>query len=134
MGKVHCRRVRFSLEEMGRFATGPLCVFIPPLPQLLFIIYTFLVRWDPNREDDNFFNQSVSLYAAYYNVQIGIHRTFIPTPNKPSPLPFPSLNICTNAAHLCSHVIYIQRKRNNNPPPQIQVPVRSPWLLTTSIY
>ncbi|KIM34698.1 hypothetical protein M413DRAFT_33089 [Hebeloma cylindrosporum] len=81
------------------------------------------LRWDPNRKDGNFFNQSVSLYATYYSVQISIHRTFIPSPTKPSPLPFPSLTICTNAARSCSHVIYIQRKRNSNPPPHIQTPI-----------
>ena len=89
-------------------------------------IYTFSVRWDPNRKEDNLFNQSISLYAACYHVQISIHRTFIPSPNKPSPLLFPSLTICTNAARSCSHVIYIQRKRKNRPPPQIQVGLFSP--------
>ncbi|KAK7466198.1 Gypsy retrotransposon integrase-like protein 1 [Stygiomarasmius scandens] len=70
------------------------------------------LRWDPNREDDVFFNQSVNMYAQYYHLQILIHRPFIPSPRKPSPLAFPSLAICTNAARSCSHVIDIQRKRN----------------------
>ena len=51
----------------------------------------FSVQWDPTREDDNFFNQSASCYALYYHIQILIHRPFISTPNKPSPLSFPSL-------------------------------------------
>ena len=78
----------------------------------LMITHLFLVRWDPNREDDTFFNQSVHLYAMYYHNQIVIHRPFIPSPSKPSPLSFPSLAICTNAARLCSHVVDIHRKRN----------------------
>ncbi|KAJ3505766.1 hypothetical protein NLJ89_g7247 [Agrocybe chaxingu] len=79
------------------------------------------LRWDPNREDMKFFNQSVSLYAAYYHIQILIHRPFIPSPSRPSPLSFPSLAICTNAARSCSHVVDVQRKRNKMPPPQIQM-------------
>uniref|UniRef100_A0A0W0F039 Zn(2)-C6 fungal-type domain-containing protein n=1 Tax=Moniliophthora roreri TaxID=221103 RepID=A0A0W0F039_MONRR len=69
------------------------------------------LRWDPTREDDVFFNQSVMLYTQYYFVQILVHRPFIPTPNRPSPLSFPSLAICTNAARSCSHVVDVQRKR-----------------------
>ncbi|KIJ92174.1 hypothetical protein K443DRAFT_444762 [Laccaria amethystina LaAM-08-1] len=32
-------------------------------------------RWGPNREYDNFFNQSVLLRVAYYLVQILVHRS-----------------------------------------------------------
>ncbi|KDR68550.1 hypothetical protein GALMADRAFT_256803 [Galerina marginata CBS 339.88] len=81
------------------------------------------LRWDPNREDPQFFNQSVTLYAQYYHIQILIHRPFIPSPSKPSPLSFPSLAICTNAARSCSHVIDIQRRRGTEratiPPIQV---------------
>ncbi|PPQ66905.1 hypothetical protein CVT24_008520 [Panaeolus cyanescens] len=74
------------------------------------------LRWDPNREDPLFFNQSVMLYATYYHIQILVHRPFIPSPSKPSPLSFPSLAICTNAARSCSHVLDMQRKRFNSNP------------------
>ena len=76
----------------------------------------FSVRWDPTREDDDSFNQSASCYALYYHIQILIHRPFIPTPTKPSPLSFPSLAICTNAARSCSHIADIQRRRTRFPP------------------
>lgn len=79
------------------------------------------VRWDPNREDDKFFDQSVSLYCSYYHIQILIHRPFIPSPRKPSPLTFPSLAICTNAARSCSHIIDMQRRRKIIAAPQVQV-------------
>ncbi|KAK7024381.1 Gypsy retrotransposon integrase-like protein 1 [Paramarasmius palmivorus] len=69
------------------------------------------LRWDPNREDNIFFNQSVVLYTQYYQLQILIHRPFIPSPKRPSPLSFPSLAICTNAARSCSHIVDCQRKR-----------------------
>jgi hypothetical protein len=91
------------------------------------------VRWDPNRDDDTFFNQSVHLYAMYYHIQIIIHRPFIPSPTKPSPLSFPSLAICTNAARSCSHVVDIHRKRNpNNSLPLTQVSVNFPFGIPTT--
>src|ERR1700722_7831357 len=80
-----------------------------------------LVRWDPNRENEVFFSQSVALYASYYHLQILIHRPFIPLPRNPSPLSFPSLAICTNAARSCSHVVDIHRKRNLRTPSHVQV-------------
>jgi len=104
------------------------CAFHAPL--FLMTTYFSLVRWDPKREDVNFFNQSVSLYATYYYIQIVIHRPFIPSSRKPSPLAFPSLAICTNAARSCARILDIQVKRNNDSSPQMQVLLL--WLLTTS--
>ncbi|TCD62493.1 hypothetical protein EIP91_006814 [Steccherinum ochraceum] len=72
------------------------------------------LRWDPNREDLLFLNQSASLYAHYYQLQIAVHRPFIPSPRKPSPLTFPSLAICTNAARSCTHVLDVPFRRTNN--------------------
>ncbi|KIM80404.1 hypothetical protein PILCRDRAFT_789690 [Piloderma croceum F 1598] len=81
------------------------------------------LRWDPSREDIQFFNQSAYLHASYYHLQILIHRPFIPSPRKPSPLSFPSLAICTNAARSCSHVVDIQRRRTGVPLPHLQTAV-----------
>ncbi|KAL4249328.1 ABC-transporter-regulating transcription factor-like protein [Abortiporus biennis] len=69
------------------------------------------LRWDPNRENILFLNQSAYLYAHYYQLQIAVHRPFIPSPRKPSPLSFPSLAICTNAARSCTHVLDVPYKR-----------------------
>ncbi|KAF9647006.1 hypothetical protein BDM02DRAFT_3188339 [Thelephora ganbajun] len=69
------------------------------------------LRWDPHREDKEFFRQSAILYANYYHLQILVHRPFIPSPRKPSALSFPSLAICTNAARSCSHLIDYSRER-----------------------
>ncbi|KAJ7157935.1 fungal-specific transcription factor domain-containing protein [Mycena crocata] len=71
------------------------------------------LRWDPNREDGTFATQSACLYAAYYHVQIQIHRSFIPSPTNDAPLSstFPSLAICANAARSLSHVMEAQTKR-----------------------
>ncbi|KAI9070185.1 hypothetical protein FKP32DRAFT_1543831, partial [Trametes sanguinea] len=73
------------------------------------------LRWDPNRENVLFLNQSANLYAHYYQLQIAVHRPFIPSPRKPSPLSFPSLAICTNAARSCIHVLDVQYKRTGRP-------------------
>ncbi|KAI0930965.1 hypothetical protein AcV7_005003 [Taiwanofungus camphoratus] len=69
------------------------------------------LRWDPNQENILFLNQSATLYAFYYQIQITVHRPFIPSPRKPSPLSFPSLAICTNAARSCVHVLHFQFQR-----------------------
>ncbi|KAK7682544.1 hypothetical protein QCA50_014344 [Cerrena zonata] len=70
------------------------------------------LRWDPNREDLLFLNQSAFLYSQYYQLQIAVHRPFIPSPRKPSPLSFPSLAICTNAARSCTHVLDVPYQRS----------------------
>ena len=73
------------------------------------------MRWDPTRENLLFLTQSANLYANYYQLQIAVHRPFIPSPRKPSPLSFPSLAICTNAARSCIHVLDMQYKRAGMP-------------------
>ena len=79
------------------------------------------VRWDPNRQNMLFLNQSANLYAHYYQLQIAVHRPFIPSPRKPSSLTFPSLAICTNAARSCTHVMDVQCRRAGSPLPLNQV-------------
>ncbi|KAI0289724.1 hypothetical protein BC826DRAFT_591621 [Russula brevipes] len=72
------------------------------------------LKWDTtgqNFRDLRWFLQSASLYSHYYHLQILVHRPFIPSPRKPSPLSFPSLAICTNAARSCAHVVDLQRRR-----------------------
>jgi hypothetical protein len=97
------------------------CVFCLLHPLYSLMYHFSIVRWDPSREDIQFFNQSAYLHASYYHLQILIHRPFIPSPRKPSPLSFPSLAICTNAARSCSHVVDIQRRRTGMPLPHLQV-------------
>ncbi|KIM40777.1 hypothetical protein M413DRAFT_446160 [Hebeloma cylindrosporum] len=79
------------------------------------------LRWDPNREDEHFFNQSVFLFASYYHIQIIIHRPFIPSPTKPASLSFPSLTICANAARSCTHIVDVHRERNSKSLPFTQL-------------
>ncbi|KAJ6498264.1 fungal-specific transcription factor domain-containing protein [Mycena vulgaris] len=74
------------------------------------------LRWDPNRRDDNFFDQSAYLYCTYYRVQMTIHRPFIPMIRTGASTALPSLAICTNAARSCSHVADISKHRKNGTP------------------
>lgn len=75
------------------------------------------VRWDPHRANPIFFKQSALLHMNFYHLQLLIHRPFIATNRKPSPLSFPSLAICTNAARASVHVIDLFRKRKGLPFP-----------------
>ncbi|KAF8236580.1 hypothetical protein L208DRAFT_637341 [Tricholoma matsutake] len=83
------------------------------------------LRWDPQKQDPVFFEQSAMLYSAYYHIQILIHRPFIPSPMRPSPLPFPSLAICTNAARSCIHLMELESRKGFMPLPQIQMALTS---------
>ncbi|KAJ7631671.1 fungal-specific transcription factor domain-containing protein [Mycena polygramma] len=73
------------------------------------------LRWDPNRKGI-FLEQSASLYATYYQIQILIHRPFIAAPGETAPADsaFPSLAICANSARSCGHVMEVQSRRNGS--------------------
>lgn len=62
------------------------------------------LRWDSNRPDSIFHRQSIHLYSVYYQLQIYIHKPFIPTPNSLSWMSSPSLTICARAARSCLQV------------------------------
>ncbi|KAJ3502842.1 hypothetical protein NLJ89_g8706 [Agrocybe chaxingu] len=80
------------------------------------------LRWDPERENNKFFNQSAVLHATYYHIRVLIHRAFIPLPKTPPSLSFPSLMICTNAARACSQIAFSQLQRSTMlPPPPVQM-------------
>ncbi|KAK7052653.1 Zn(2)-C6 fungal-type domain-containing protein [Favolaschia claudopus] len=80
------------------------------------------LRWDPNRKEQVFFDQSVALHCAYYHLQILIHRPFIPMLRKSAPTALPSLAICTNAARACANIVDIQKQRNRSFPAVINLP------------
>ncbi|KAG5337178.1 hypothetical protein C0989_010375 [Termitomyces sp. Mn162] len=74
------------------------------------VLMTRLVRWDPTSKNKLFLQQSATLYATYYHLQIFVHRPFIPSFRNKSINTFPSLAICTNAARSCCHVLDIQSR------------------------
>ncbi|KAJ7072969.1 fungal-specific transcription factor domain-containing protein [Mycena amicta] len=83
------------------------------------------LRWDPNGEDPVFATQSAVLYAAYYHVQIQVHRIFIVGPGAKFANPewrdsqlttsltynYPSLAICASSARACSHVMDVASRK-----------------------
>ncbi|KAJ7452341.1 putative fungal-specific transcription factor [Mycena galericulata] len=74
------------------------------------------LKWDPDRKNLLHFNQSALLYSGYYNVQIMVHRPYIPAPLEASrPGALPSLAICTNAARSCARIIHAQNKLGVEP-------------------
>ncbi|PBL03346.1 hypothetical protein ARMGADRAFT_12352 [Armillaria gallica] len=73
------------------------------------------LRWNPHNPDPRFFKQSTILYSVYYWVQIQLHRPFISTVSQPSPISFPSLAICANAARSCCHVADTYHQRGFRP-------------------
>ncbi|KAJ7774516.1 putative fungal-specific transcription factor [Mycena maculata] len=74
------------------------------------------LKWDPDRTNLLHFNQSALLYTGYYNVQIMVHRPYIPAPLEASrPGALPSLAICTNAARSCAKIIHAQEKLGIEP-------------------
>ncbi|KAJ7467196.1 fungal-specific transcription factor domain-containing protein [Mycena latifolia] len=75
--------------------------------------------WNPYMQDDVFFDQSATLYASYYHVQILVHRPFMRTrATPPSSSTFKSLAICANAARSCSHVVDVKSRRGPLPSAQ----------------
>ncbi|KAF8216525.1 fungal-specific transcription factor domain-containing protein [Mycena galopus ATCC 62051] len=86
------------------------------------------LRWNPTHENDEFFEQSTLLYCSYYQLQILIHREYLPNPKRPPAFlnpkdassnnihAFPSVAICLNAAHSCIHFADIHRERTGERP------------------
>ncbi|KAJ3841906.1 fungal-specific transcription factor domain-containing protein [Lentinula raphanica] len=72
------------------------------------------LKWDPNRENSQHFDQSVVLYTTYYWIQIMVHRPFIPTRGEDTQPDIPSLAICANAARSCLRILEIQQQRKSN--------------------
>ncbi|KAI0666615.1 fungal-specific transcription factor domain-containing protein [Trametes maxima] len=73
------------------------------------------LRWDPHREDIDLLSQSGVLYCKYYQLQIFVHRPFLPSARRSSRLSLPSLAICTNAARSCVHIGDVQCQRTGKP-------------------
>ncbi|KIP05404.1 hypothetical protein PHLGIDRAFT_151979 [Phlebiopsis gigantea 11061_1 CR5-6] len=92
-----------KVQELVSDIDSRLNSFIDSIPDHL--------KWDPHQPNLMFASQSAILHSWYYSTQIVVHRPFIPTPRRPSPLTFPSLAICTNAARSCIHVLDRQFQR-----------------------
>ena len=74
----------------------------------------FAVQWNPDREDHLLLKQSAILLSQYYQIQMAVHRPFIST-RRQSPLTFPSLIICTNAARSAVRVVSALYQKTGDP-------------------
>ncbi|KAJ7747226.1 hypothetical protein B0H16DRAFT_1851202, partial [Mycena metata] len=71
------------------------------------------LQWDPERQNEIHLMQSVVLHTTFYNVQILLHRPYIPAPFQVSPPgALPSLAICTNAARACVRIFNAYTERS----------------------
>ncbi|KAI0754385.1 fungal-specific transcription factor domain-containing protein [Daedaleopsis nitida] len=73
------------------------------------------LRWDPEQPDVLWMTQAATLSAHYYMWQIVVHRPFMSASRRESPLAFPSVIICTNAARSITQVLDTLRKRTGTP-------------------
>ncbi|KAJ7738759.1 fungal-specific transcription factor domain-containing protein [Mycena metata] len=72
------------------------------------------LRWDPARENKIHLMQSAVLHTAFYNVQLLLHRPYIPAPFQVSPPgALPSLSIATNAARACIRIFDAYKDRTS---------------------
>ncbi|KAJ7865367.1 fungal-specific transcription factor domain-containing protein [Mycena olivaceomarginata] len=95
---------------------------VPELDSVLNLWHAHIpdhLRWDPTREDQVFFDQSVALHCAFYHLQILIHRALLWRSAHASALP--SLAICTTAARACANMVDTQLRRNSNAPAVINL-------------
>ncbi|KAJ7749893.1 fungal-specific transcription factor domain-containing protein, partial [Mycena metata] len=72
------------------------------------------LRWDPARPNKIHLLQSAVLHTAFYNVQILLHRPYIPAPFQVSPPgALPSLALATNAARACVRIFDAYKERTS---------------------
>lgn len=74
------------------------------------------VRWNPDSEDDVYLLQSAHLWTRYHELQINLHRPFIPshsdTPKEAvAEIGFPSLSICLSASRAIVRIIECVHRR-----------------------
>ena len=72
------------------------------------------MRWDHEQENEDFLTQAASLRVYHHYVQFAVHRTFISSPRRESPLSFPSVIICTSGARSSIQVLEVVHKRTGN--------------------
>ncbi|KAH6899490.1 fungal-specific transcription factor domain-containing protein [Coprinopsis sp. MPI-PUGE-AT-0042] len=80
----------------------------------------FQVRWDPDRINNPFFDQSAYLLVTYYWVQMVVHIPFI---ERKDSLARSSFAICANAARACSRLMEHCPPRSWMAMPHIQVAI-----------
>ncbi|KAJ2915983.1 hypothetical protein MD484_g4431, partial [Candolleomyces efflorescens] len=86
------------------------------------------LRWEPDRLDGTFLNQSAKLWTTYYATQILAHRAFVTCPYQKS-LALTSLAICTSAARACIRIMAVQSRKGQVLAPHAQTSVFTAGLM-----
>ncbi|KAJ6593970.1 fungal-specific transcription factor domain-containing protein [Mycena capillaripes] len=102
------------------------------------------LRWSNHIKDEEFSNQSASLYTTYYLAEMLMYRAFIPpVQSASSPVPpvphisgsFPALAFCINAARSSARIVQVQVARGwANIPILIAVSQLSAAILTLGVW
>jgi hypothetical protein len=58
-----------------------------------------------------FLHQSAALWSAYHQLQIMVHRPFVPQHGRAGPAALSSLAACTSAASACARLIDAHQRR-----------------------
>ncbi|KAK1217366.1 Gypsy retrotransposon integrase-like protein 1 [Marasmius sp. AFHP31] len=76
------------------------------------------LKWNPANPNSLFFTQSTILWMTYYWLQMLVHKPFMTLSSaaeqeSESPLAFPSLSICVNAARAVVHILEAKQRRSD---------------------
>ena len=74
-----------------------------------------IVRWNPEQENMLFLSQAATIAGFYYLHQIAVHRPFMSSSRRESPISPASTIICTNAARAAIQVIEVLYTRTGRP-------------------
>ncbi|PIL25443.1 transcription factor [Ganoderma sinense ZZ0214-1] len=72
------------------------------------------LRWNPEEENEVFLTQAATLAAWHRGHQIAVHRSFMSSSRRESPISPPSTIICTNAARATIHIADVLCKRRGS--------------------
>ena len=73
--------------------------------------------------------QAATLNAYYHYTQVAVHRTFVESPRRGSPLSSPSDIICMNGARSAIQVLETLYIRTGSPNHRNMVSVGHPWTM-----
>ncbi len=73
------------------------------------------MRWNPEQENVLFLSQAATIAAFYYLHQIAVHRSFMASSRRESPISPLSTIICMNAARAAIQVVEVLYNRTGNP-------------------
>ncbi|KAG8966986.1 hypothetical protein FRC03_010941 [Tulasnella sp. 419] len=71
------------------------------------------LKWSPEIQDQTFFMQSAHLQLMFYDLQLLVHRPFLPeSPRGPSALADASMIVCTHAARAMGNILHAYHRKH----------------------